>query len=163
MKNNHKMQTIRLQSSDLEVFELDVEFARRSGWIRSKLEEESGNLDEQYLIRVKNLNGKVLRKVIEWLVEHKEDLTEEEEECGRRLEEGSDGLFTWNQDFFDVEKEMLIELVLAANFLDIKELLEGSCQAIADLIFSRSPEDVQQLFGSPDRPSISPEKQTTTS
>lgn len=142
------MHTIRLQSADLQVFELDAEYARQSGWIRSILE-ESGNLDEQDFIPLKTINGVVLRKVIEWMVHHKDDLTEDDEE----MEDKSDDLFTWDKEFFDVEKEMLIDLVLAANFLDIRGLLEESCRAVADLIGSRSPAEIRQLFNCPDQSS----------
>lgn len=149
------MDTIRLQSADLEVFELDAEYARHSGWIRSILE-ESGNLDRQGLISLRTVNGVVLRKVIDWLVHHKDDLTEGDEE----MEEKSEYLLKWDKEFFDVEKEMLIDLVLAANLLDIRGLLEDSCQAVADLIGSRSPTEIRELFNCPDQSSTSLDEQS---
>lgn len=149
------MDIIRVQSADLDVFELDAEYARHSGWIRSILE-ESGNLDEQDLIPLRTINGVVLRKVIEWLVHHKDDLKEVDEE----MEEKSDDLFSWDKEFFDVEKEMLIDLVLAANFLDIRGLLEESCRAVADLIGSRSPTEIRELFNCPEQSSTSPDERS---
>lgn len=149
------MDIIRLQSADLEVFELDADYARHSGWIRSILE-ESGNLDRQDLISLRTVNGVVLRKVIDWLVHHKDDLTEGDEE----MEEKSEHLLTWDKEFFDVEKEMLIDLVLAANLLDIRGLLEESCRAVADLIGSRSPTEIRELFNCPDQSSTSLDEQS---
>lgn len=149
------MDIIRLQSADLEVFELDAEYARHSGWIRSILE-ESRNLDRQDLISLRTVNGVVLRKVIDWLVHHKDDLTEGDEE----MEEKSEYLLKWDKEFFDVEKEMLIDLVLAANLLDIRGLLEESCQAVADLIGSRSPTEIRELFNCPDQSSTSLDEQS---
>lgn len=149
------MDIVRLQSADLEVFELDADYARHSGWIRSILE-ESRNLDRQDFISLRTVNGVVLRKVIDWLVHHKDDLTEGDEE----MEEKSEHLLTWDKEFFDVEKEMLIDLVLAANFLDIRGLLEESCRAVADLIGSRSPTEIRELFNCPDQSSTSLDEQS---
>lgn len=148
------MHIIRLQSADLDVVELDAEYARHSGWITSILE-ESVNLDEQVCIPLTTINGVVLKKVIEWLVHHKDDLTEDDKEISSDFSS-----FTWDREFFDVEKEMLIDLVLAANFLDIRGLLEESCRAVADLIGSRSPTEIRQLFNCPDQSSTSPDEQS---
>ena len=40
----------------------------------------------------------------------------------------------WYADFVDVEQTMLFELVTAANFMDIKPLLDLTCLAVSVLI-----------------------------
>lgn len=41
----------------------------------------------------------------------------------------------------------LLALVVAANFLDCKTLLDDACQAVADRIKGKSPEQIRQIFG----------------
>lgn len=43
--------------------------------------------------------------------------------------------------------EDLLSLVVAANFLDIKTLLDTACQAVADRIKGKSPEEIRMVFG----------------
>jgi S-phase kinase-associated protein 1 len=40
----------------------------------------------------------------------------------------------WYAEFVDVEQMMLFELVTAANFMDIKQLLDLTCLAVSVLI-----------------------------
>ena len=44
----------------------------------------------------------------------------------------------WYADFVEVEQETLFELVLAANYLDIKQLLELTCAKVASMIKGKS-------------------------
>lgn len=57
-------------------------------------------------------------------------LTLETQEAGKR----DDGSF--DKDFVKVDGDGLIDLILAANYLDIKSLLDLSCKAVADIIKS---------------------------
>lgn len=43
--------------------------------------------------------------------------------------------------------EDLLALVVAANFLDVKPLLDAACQAVADRIKGKSPEEIRKIFG----------------
>ncbi len=50
-------------------------------------------------------------------------------------------------EFLQVDQETLFELILAANYLDIKGLLEVACKQVAIMIKSKTPEEVRQVFG----------------
>ena len=52
----------------------------------------------------------------------------------------------WYADFVDCEQETLFEYVLAANYLDIKPLLELSCAKVASMIKGKSVQEVRNLF-----------------
>lgn len=69
-----KMPSIKLQSSDGEIFEVDVEIAKQSVTIKSMLEDlgmdEEGDDDP---VPLPNVNAAILKKVIQWCTHHKDD------------------------------------------------------------------------------------------
>ncbi len=40
----------------------------------------------------------------------------------------------WDANFVDIEQELLFELILAANYMDIKSLLDLTCAKVASMI-----------------------------
>jgi len=46
----------------------------------------------------------------------------------------------------DLDQEMLFELVLAANYMDIKPLLDLTCAKIATMIKGKTPEEIRKAF-----------------
>jgi S-phase kinase-associated protein 1 len=57
-----------------------------------------------------------------------------------------DHLKSFDEAFVDVDRATLFDLILAANYLDIKDLLEITCQKVADTIKDKSPEEVREIF-----------------
>ena len=49
----------------------------------------------------------------------------------------------WHASFVNVDQEMLFEVVMAANYLDIKPLLELSCAKVASLIKGKSVQEIR--------------------
>ncbi|KAJ5539120.1 hypothetical protein N7513_007452 [Penicillium frequentans] len=52
----------------------------------------------------------------------------------------------WDQKFMQVDQEMLFEVILAANYLDIKALLDVGCKTVANMIKGKSPEEIRKTF-----------------
>jgi len=49
--------------------------------------------------------------------------------------------------YIDIENlEEIFEIILAANYLDIKPLLDLSCAKIASLIKGKTPEEIRKTF-----------------
>ena len=91
--------------------------------------------------------GSVLTKVIEWCQKHKDDkiITEEEEE--KDLNEAAlEKIEKWDEDFFNLDQAMVFELILAANYLDIKGLLNLGCKIVAKMIRGKTPEQIRTHF-----------------
>ena len=91
------------------------------------------------------VNEAVLRKVIEWCEHHKNDkpTTDADDTDTRRK---STEIEEWDQKFMQVDQEMLFEIILAANYLDIKALLDVGCKTVANMIKGKSPEEIRKTF-----------------
>ena len=74
------MPTIKLQSSDGEVFPVDVDIARQSVTIRTMLEDLGMEEEEDEAVPLPNVNAAILKKVIQWATYHKDDPPPPEDE-----------------------------------------------------------------------------------
>ena len=131
------MPTIKLQSSDGEVFTVDQEIVKHSGLISPMLDDDDED-DVEEVVLLPNVTGAILKKVIQWANFHKDD---EAKEC--RTEEICSW---WDKNFLKVEQETLFELILAANYLDMKGLLDVTCKALANLLKGKSTEEIRKIF-----------------
>jgi len=61
-------------------------------------------------------------------------------------EENPEENSSWNRDFIRTNPDFLFELVLAANYLDISDLLDFCCRTIGDLIIGNSAEEIKTNF-----------------
>ncbi|XP_065643189.1 S-phase kinase-associated protein 1-like [Hydra vulgaris] len=129
------MQTVKLLSSDNEVFEVDVEIAKASMIIGTMGSDD----DEPFPLL--NVNAAILRKVIDWATHHKDDPPPPEDD-----EKRTDDIDPWDQEFLKVDQGTLFELILAANYLDIKGLLDVTCKTVAKMIKGKTSEEIRKLF-----------------
>ena len=139
------MPTIKLQSYDGEVFPVDVEIAKQSVIIKTMLEDLGmDEEDDEDVVPLPNVNAAILKKVIEWATYHKDDppLPEDDENKEKR----TDDICSWDTDFLKVDQGTLFELIMAANYLDIKGLLDVTCKTVANMIKGKTPEEIRKTF-----------------
>merc|ERR1711973_786032 len=141
---NHKMPTIKLQSSDGEVFPVDVDIARQSVTIRTMLEDLGMEGEEDEAVPLPNVNAAILKKVIQWATYHKDDPAPPEDDENK--EKRTDDISSWDSAFLKVDQGTLFELILAANYLDIKGLLDVTCKTVANMIKGKTPEEIRKTF-----------------
>lgn len=94
------MPNIKLQSSDGEVFEVDVDIAKCSVTIKTMLEDLGMDEDEEEVVPLPNVNSAILRKVIQWATYHKDDPPPPEDDENK--EKRTDDISSWDADFLKV-------------------------------------------------------------
>ena len=134
-------------SDDIEIA-VDRHVAEQSIIIRDMLE-DLGDCDEA--IPIVEVDSSVMSKVVEWCTHHRNDPrpsdnTTAGDDDGKRPKstEISD---SWDQDYMQVEQEMVFQIILAANYLDIKGLLDLGCKAVAKMIEGKTTEQLRDQFG----------------
>lgn len=94
------MPNIKLQSSDGEVFEVDVDIAKCSVTIKTMLEDLGMDEDEEEVVPLPNVNSAILRKVIQWATYHKDDPPPPEDDENK--DKRTDDISSWDADFLKV-------------------------------------------------------------
>ena len=142
---------IKLQSSEGESFPVDVEIAKKSVTIKTMLEDlgiEEEETDNQ--VPLPNVTSPILKKVIEWATQHRDDPPPpEEDENTPKANVGNVAIPEWDRDFLaEIQKDqsVLFELILAANYLDIKGLLDVTCLSVANMIKGKTPKEIRTTF-----------------
>ena len=139
--------TIKLQSSDGEIFPVDVEIARKSTTIKTMLEDLgiTGEEDDTEAVPLPNVNATILKKVLEWATYHKNDSLPKKDDV--EDEDKPKTLSSWDDDFFKaVDQSTVFQVIMAANFLNINGLIKAACLSIALKIKGKNPEEIRQTF-----------------
>ena len=100
---------------------------------------------EEKEIPLPNVRTVVLKKVVEFL-KHQAATPMKEIEKPLKSADMAEMVQAWFADFVDVEQELLFELILAANYLDIKSLLDLTCAKVASMIKGKTPEQIRKTF-----------------
>lgn len=95
-------------------------------------------------IPLDRISRPVLSKIRNWCEYHKNDAPNatDDEDHSRR----STDIERWDQEFMQVDQQMLFDIILAANYLDIKLLLDIGCKAVANMIKGKSPDEIRKTF-----------------
>jgi len=134
-------ETLTLESADKEKFVVPKKVAIMSELVKTMAEGDK----EEKEIPLPNVKSKVLQKVISYLKYHAENPPKEIEKPLKSANM-SEVVSQWDADFVDVEQEMLFELILAANYMDIKPLLDLTCAKVASMIKGKTPEQIRKTF-----------------
>jgi S-phase kinase-associated protein 1 len=100
---------------------------------------------------------------MEWCEHHKNDPPASVDDDSDSRKKSTD-IEEWDQKYMQVDQEMLFEIILvslrffhgtrhgltvtfqAANYLDIKPLLDVGCKTVANMIKGKSPEEIRKTF-----------------
>lgn len=116
--------------------------AERSVLIKNMLS-DLGADDDDFEVPVPNVRASVLKKVLEWAEHHKDTAFPDDEDDDTRKSAPVDD---WDREFLRVDQEMLYEIILAANYLNMRPLLDAGCKVVAEMIRGKSPEEIRRTF-----------------
>ncbi|KDO29287.1 hypothetical protein SPRG_05824 [Saprolegnia parasitica CBS 223.65] len=135
---------VNLVSQDGDSFEVARDVACVSELVKAMLADDEGD-DTVREIPLPNVKSPVLAKVIEFCNHHH---TTPMEEIEKPLKSGDmrDVVSEWDAAFVEVEQDTLFELILAANYMDIKSLLDLSCAKVATLIKGKTSDEIRTMF-----------------
>ena len=145
---------ITLQSGDGEMFPVDLDVAKKSRTIRTMLEDlgiETENDGEEIkeTLPLPNITAMILKKVIDWCEFHKDDKESDDQEeapNGERKQREIVPLSDWDKEFVKVDKGIIFEIIMAANYLHIPGLINTTCMNIASMLKGKSPEQIREEF-----------------
>uniref|UniRef100_A0A0N4ZYE5 Skp1-related protein n=1 Tax=Parastrongyloides trichosuri TaxID=131310 RepID=A0A0N4ZYE5_PARTI len=140
---------VPVKSSDGETFELEYDIIKQSGTLHTMLtdlgvdftSEETLVIDP---IELQNLNANIIKRIIQWCNYHKDDPPSHDD--SDQHEKRTDDIPSWDVEFLKVDQGTLFELILAANYLDIKGLLDVTCKTVANMIKGKSPDEIRRTF-----------------
>jgi S-phase kinase-associated protein 1 len=137
------MSVIKIFPSDNEetFVEVDEKVARMSQTVANMLDDIGADAP----ITLHNITSKTLSKVLEYCEYHVNDpveSTDSDDENENKTKEIS----PWDKQFCEIDQSNLFELILAANFLDIKPLLDVTCKTVANIIKGKTPEEIRKTF-----------------
>ncbi|KAF7076710.1 hypothetical protein CFC21_081324 [Triticum aestivum] len=139
---------ITLKSSDGEEFEVEEAVAMESQTIRHMIEDDCADNG----IPLPNVNSKILSKVIEYCNKHVQAKPADGAAAAAGASDAAapaapaEDLKNWDAEFVKVDQATLFDLILAANYLNIKGLLDLTCQTVADMIKGKTPEEIRKTF-----------------
>ena len=135
--------TVRFKTSDDQDRDVSYAIAKMNQTIATMIDDDCFEESDEGL-PLSNVSAAVLDKVIEYCQHHKDDppLSEEQVEEKRREE-----ITGWDSDFVNRLSQLeLFELILAANFLDNKPLLDLTCKSVAFMIRGKTPDEIRKTF-----------------
>lgn len=138
--------SISIISSDGEPFKVERKVAERSVLIKNMLGDlgnDDDDDDESFEVPIPNVRGSVLQKILEWCEHHKDTAFPDDEDDDSRK---SAPVEEWDREFLRVDQEMLYEIILGANYLNIRPLLDAGCKVVAEMIRGKTPEEIRRTF-----------------
>ena len=131
-----------LVSKEKESFVISKRAAMMSGLIKAAVEGDTDVTE----IPLKIIKSDVLRKVVEYMMYHV-DHPSDPLPRPIRSKTFEELLSAWDVKFIDVEHTVLFEVVQAANYMDIKPLLDLGCAKIGFMTSSKTPDQIRETFG----------------
>ena len=140
MDNNPEEQLIIIISSELIKVPIKLKAAMISNLIRNYIKDYPNA--ELYL---KNIRHSIIIKIKEYL-EHYTHNIPKKIEMPLPNKDFKDCIDEWDYDFINCDTETILELMVAANFLDINSLLYLTSAKIASLIKGKNSEEIRRVL-----------------
>ncbi|XP_019175277.1 PREDICTED: SKP1-like protein 1A [Ipomoea nil] len=124
---------VRLRANDGEEFEVAESVAALSQTLKFVVE-DAGGLGEDSVIPLPKVDGNTLAKILEYRKVHAA--------AGKSNAEK----MKFDKKFVEVDQAELYDLLTAADYLEIRDLLEIMAQRVADMIKGKTAEEIRKIF-----------------
>ncbi|GLJ19916.1 hypothetical protein SUGI_0360840 [Cryptomeria japonica] len=130
-----------LLSSDNEKFHVEFEEALQMKIVKKFIDvpvkKNIKDPDIDRVFPVTNVSSSILKKVIEYIRYHLE---------ANKSNKPKEEVKNWDTQFLSVNQQILVNLLMAANFLNVSNLFDLLCKTVADKIKDLSPEQIRERF-----------------
>jgi S-phase kinase-associated protein 1 len=127
-----------------EKIDVDLDVVQKSTILKNMIE-DTGKEGE---IPIPNIQLPILKKVLSFCEHYRNSTPKEIKKPLISKELSENGVDEWDVKFIEMEKvDDLIDLIVAANFLDIESLVNLGCAKIATFIKGKSVEEIRDIFG----------------
>ena len=151
IKTADNMCTLKARDGINVVVPLDV--AKISITIKNMLEDlgEISEDDEYNIIPIPNIDGVILKKIYEYCnYIHKNPQDLDTINIWLNDKNFSGPPPEWYNEFLNIDQSTLFEIIVGANFLDIKQLLDMTCKTISNIIRNNTHNELRCLFKNPE-------------
>ncbi len=134
--------SIGLTSSDGVKVTIEEKAAERSNLLKGLIQDYSEDSD----IPMPDIRGDVLKKVVEYLTHYKDS---EPKEIPKPLPSANllDVTDEWDVTYINsIDLDTTFDIINAANYMDIKPLLDLSCGKIASLMKGKTADEIRNMF-----------------
>ncbi|KAL5573092.1 hypothetical protein UlMin_022689 [Ulmus minor] len=147
MSSSDSERMLKLKSSDGVTFDIkDAIVVTKLEFIKNIIEDCCGDND---LILVPNVNSQILAMVLEWCKKHVGDdiISDGEEDEENEYFSRKKEIKKWDAEFVkNLDQGVLYHLLMAADYLNAKQLLDLLTQRVADMIKGKKSEQIRQIF-----------------
>lgn len=137
---------IKLKSKDEKVFEVPIDNLERMGTVKTML--ECGDFDGgDNIIPLPNVKAKSLDAMLKWCEFHKKmdsAMGEASEDEIKKLLAEKD---QWQKKFLSVDKSILYDYIISANYLEMQDLLDLACLTVSKMLEGLKAHEIREKFG----------------
>lgn len=133
---------VTLVSADGKSMQVNVEAVKISQTIKHLIDDAG----TENAIPLPNVSGLALEKIVEYMNYYANSKPVEEKSENENESKRTDDISEWDKNFCAVTQQFLFELLLAANYLDIKSLLDLICKIVANMIKGKTPAEIRKTF-----------------
>ncbi len=132
---------LTLLSSEQVKINIDSKSAERSSLLKGLIQDYTEDTD----IPMPEIKTDILKKCVDYLTHYKDS---EPREIPKPLPSANllDVTDEWDVNFIGIDLDSVFDLINAANYLDIKQLLDLSCAKIASTMKGKSAEEIRTIF-----------------
>lgn len=136
---------ITLESSDGVIFPAEFRVVKVSETVKTMLAASALGNGGNAIVPLPNVDAFILNKILIWADHHKNDDAQATEAV--EVIPGSPPVISpWDASFMDVDLPTLFEIVHAAKYLEIKDLVALCCKTLANMIRGKTPEQICSIF-----------------